>query len=244
MFEEPVMSIQIDLLNEYREGGCVVSDDPHLLTLHDWELELAEERGDHYDVVNLAVSELLFNGITVFDRPNEAHSGDDSWVRSEEREGDYYRGRARLIGFTDDQLGQIRARVAAGPEAPRATRPDPEERPNCLGTGIPDLKAAKRYLRRKFTQGRPEEIIQRPGARFYVTARIGRHTYALLGPYVSHMTALAAIPRAERLLTAAEVGEPDPDVSFQGMYPFARLHPFTALGTASAPVTVPTVFGR
>lgn len=113
-----------------------------------------------------------------------------------------------------------------------------------LGTGIRDLKAAKRYLRRKWNQGPPEPVIRRPGCRFYVTAKCGGKAYALLGPYVSHMTALVAVVRAQRLLDRAQVGDPDVDTSFAEMTPFARLRPFTAVGTASAPVTVPTVFGR
>lgn len=48
----------------------------------------------------------------------------------------------------------------------------------------------------------------------------------LLGPYVSHMTALAAVPRAERML--------------RERYPDA----FISVGTASLSTTVPTKLGR
>lgn len=69
-----------------------------------------------------------------------------------------------------------------------------------LGTGIGNLAAAKSYLRRKWNKGQPEAIQVRPGHRFYVTLRAGRRSALLLGPYVSHMTAIAVVPRARRLL--------------------------------------------
>ena len=102
-----------------------------------------------------------------------------------------------------------------------------EGRRDYLGTGIANLDAAKRYLKRKFNRGPLEPIQRRPGARFYVTARRGRQTAFLLGPYISHMTALAAVPRARRAL--------------REQYPHEA---FLAVGTASAPDTLRTVFGR
>lgn len=97
-----------------------------------------------------------------------------------------------------------------------------------LGTGIADLAAAKRYLKHKFRSEPLPPIVSRPGARFYVTARRGRRTAFLLGPYVSHMTALAAVPRGRRLLR--EHGGPGAA--------------FTGVGTASSPQTLDTVYGR
>lgn len=102
------------------------------------------------------------------------------------------------------------------------------ERRDYLGTGIPDLTAAKRYLKRKWRTEPLPEIRGRPGARFYVTARSGRQTAFLLGPYVSHMTALRHVTRARRMLR----DHPDPRAAF------------AAVGTASALVTLPTVYGR
>jgi hypothetical protein len=99
-------------------------------------------------------------------------------------------------------------------------------RVNYLDTGIGTLAAARRYLRRKWGQAPLPPIERRPGARFYVTARQGARVAYLLGPYVSHMTALAAVPRGERLL--------------RQVYPSLWLQ----VGTASLPVTVPTRFGR
>lgn len=97
-----------------------------------------------------------------------------------------------------------------------------------LGTGIGDLDAAKKYLRRKFNQGMPEPIQTRPGARFYVTAKLGSKTAPLLGPYVSHMTALAAVGRGERLM--------------RDKYPTES--GFATVGTCSSLKTVRTAFGR
>jgi len=102
-----------------------------------------------------------------------------------------------------------------------------EERITYLGTGIADLAAAKRYLRSKFNQRPLEPILRRPGARFYVTARRGRRTAFLLGPYVSHMTALADVPRGRRLV--------------RDRFPFEF---DVAVGTTSILTTVPTRFGR
>lgn len=95
-----------------------------------------------------------------------------------------------------------------------------------LGTGIANLDAAKRYLRARWRQAPLPRIERRAGARFYVSVRGGRRARMLLGPYVSHMTALAAVPRARRLLA-----ERYPDAS-------------VSVGTASMPNTVPTLFGR
>lgn len=104
--------------------------------------------------------------------------------------------------------------------------------PDCrghLGTGIRSIRGARRDLRRRFGQDRLPPIVRRPGARFYVTARHGPGATAyLLGPYVSHMTALAAVTRGARLL-----GER-----------WAREASWLAVGTASRPDTVPTAFGR
>lgn len=97
-----------------------------------------------------------------------------------------------------------------------------------LGTGIGNLDAAKRYLRRKFNLGQSEPIIRRPGARFYVTVRSGRKVGFLLGPYVSHMTALANVDRARRMAREA-----DP-----------RGASGASFGAASLPASRPTVFGR
>ncbi len=103
-----------------------------------------------------------------------------------------------------------------------------DERTTYLGTGIGDLPAAKRYLRRKFGDRPLPPIQRRPSARFYVTVRSGARVGWLLGPYVSHMTALAAIPRARRL---AHDASPDQAA-------------FAGFGTASRPDTIPTIFGR
>jgi hypothetical protein len=96
-----------------------------------------------------------------------------------------------------------------------------------LRTGIRNLEAAKRHLRRKFSQGVPEPIASRPGARFYITARSGRRAAFLLGPYSSHVIALTHVERGRRLA-----------------YECDRDTVFYAHGTASSPVTRETVFGR
>lgn len=88
-----------------------------------------------------------------------------------------------------------------------------------LGTGIGDLAAAKKDLRRRFGQ-RPLEPVQvRPGAYFYVTIRAGSRSARLAGPYVSHMTALTKVPEIQRRAMQAR---PD-DCAF------------AAFGTASIP---------
>ncbi len=94
-----------------------------------------------------------------------------------------------------------------------------------LGTGINNLPAARRYLRNRWNTGELPAIVSRPGARFYVTARSGGCTVYLLGPYVSHMTALAAVPRARAIVRERGNG-------------------FAAVGTASRPDSVPTLLGR
>lgn len=86
----------------------------------------------------------------------------------------------------------------------------------------------KRDLKRRFGSAPQPPIQQRMGARFYVTARDGSRTAALLGPYVSHMTALDNVRRGEALARAAFPDETD----------------FAAFGTASLPRTVRTRFGR
>lgn len=105
---------------------------------------------------------------------------------------------------------------------------DETERVNYLGTGIGSLEGAKRYLRRKFNQGQSGPVQIRPGAFFYVTLRRNRKAAFLLGPYVSHMSALSAIDRARALLA-----ERHPDTAA-----------FAAVGTASTPKRVDTRFGR
>jgi hypothetical protein len=102
------------------------------------------------------------------------------------------------------------------------------DRVTYLGTGIGTLPAAKRYLRDKWRQAPMPAIVSRPGARFYVTIRHGASTGFLLGPYVSHLTALANVPRARRMAYDAR---PDEAV-------------FAAFGTASLPVSRTTRFGR
>ena len=93
-----------------------------------------------------------------------------------------------------------------------------------FGTGIRNRDAAKRYLRRRFNQGPQQALVYRPGARFYVTARNGRRTVLLLGPFVSHTTALERVEPVRRVLLPR--------------------HGFVAIGTASFPDSRPTVFGR
>lgn len=100
---------------------------------------------------------------------------------------------------------------------------DPRGRVTYLGTGISNLKAAKRDLRNRFRQAPLEPVQQRPGRLFYVSARRGGRTVLLLGPYVSHMTALERAPRARGALGRV---------------------PFVAVGTCSLPTSEPTRFGR
>lgn len=95
-----------------------------------------------------------------------------------------------------------------------------------LNTGIRDLDAAKRYLKQKFNQGQPEPVATRPGARFYVSARRSTDWRPLLGPYASHMMALAAVPHAKRMV--------------RERFPMT----LASIGTCSTPDTRPTVFGR
>jgi hypothetical protein len=89
-------------------------------------------------------------------------------------------------------------------------------------------RAGRRDLRRRFNQGLPPTPVRRPGARFYVTIRCGSRVGFLLGPYASHMTALANVERGHRL---AEQARPDQAT-------------FASFGTASLPHSRPTVFGR
>jgi hypothetical protein len=118
--------------------------------------------------------------------------------------------------------------VVAPTGAAHGSRSLISDRVTYLGTGIGDLKAAKRYLRNKFRERPLEPIVSRPGARFYVTVRSGQRLGYLLGPYVSHMTALAAVPRARRLAEAANPSQAA----------------FASFGTTSRPDTRPTLFGR
>ncbi len=96
-----------------------------------------------------------------------------------------------------------------------------------LGTGIRNLDGARKELRRRWRQEPIPEPVARPGHRFYVTVRAGRRSGPLLGPYVSHLTALANVGRARALATAVD------DMAWHYRY-----------GTASAAATVPTRFGR
>jgi len=106
------MTVQIKQYCEYRDpngaGWMRLADDPYLMEVHDWQLALDAECGDDPDLVGRAVFELRYAGITVFDGPATAHSGDDSWADAQTDNGDVCRGRARLVGFTDIQLEQIR----------------------------------------------------------------------------------------------------------------------------------------
>jgi hypothetical protein len=86
----------------------------------------------------------------------------------------------------------------------------------------------KAELRRRWSQGVPEPVVSRPGARFYVTVRLDSRVGFLLGPYASHMTALGNVERGRRL---AEAFRPDQAA-------------FASFGTASHPATLRTRFGR
>ncbi len=97
-----------------------------------------------------------------------------------------------------------------------------------LGSGIRHHRGARRDLRRRFGRQRPEPVVRRAGARFYVTAQQGRRIVYLMGPFVSHMTALARVPRARQLLAER--------------YPCDA--PWVSVGTGSRPDAVPTRFGR
>ncbi len=90
-------------------------------------------------------------------------------------------------------------------------------------TGIANLRAAKKSLRNRFRKTPLEPVQVRPGHRFYVSARWGRRTVLLLGPYVSHMTALERVPLGWQLLRGVAFG---------------------SVGTCSHPETLPTRFGR
>jgi hypothetical protein len=89
-------------------------------------------------------------------------------------------------------------------------------------------RAVNRDLGRRFNQGVPETPACRAGRRFYVTTRLGARVGFLLGPYASHMTALANVDRGRRL---AELARPDQA-------------DFASFGTASLPGSRLTVFGR
>jgi hypothetical protein len=86
----------------------------------------------------------------------------------------------------------------------------------------------RKDLKRRFGAAPLPAIERRPGARFYVTARSGNRTAALLGPYISHMTALDNVRRGEALARTA----------------FPAEAAFATFGTASAPRTIRTRFGR
>lgn len=66
-------------------------------------------------------------------------------------------------------------------------------------------EAARRDIRRRFNQGEPQPVISRPGAYFYVTAVSGPHRRIawLLGPYVSHLTALAQVRLGDEMAQTA-----------------------------------------
>lgn len=110
-----------------------------------------------------------------------------------------------------------------------------------LGTGIADLKAAKRHLRRKF---RREQLgpVERPTPawlatyldeplaacrRFYVSVAQGSLWAPMMGPYASHLVALMHVPEAKVLVNK-------------------RYHDaaFVAVGTCSTPDTLAARFGR
>lgn len=95
-----------------------------------------------------------------------------------------------------------------------------------LGTGIADLKAAKRYLKKRHNLRPLPPIERRPGARWYVTARTGHKAAFLLGPYSSHVTALANVSRGQALASER-----------YGSH-------FLTIGTASTITTRTTIFGR
>lgn len=98
-----------------------------------------------------------------------------------------------------------------------------------LRTGIGNLEAAKKYLHRKFRERPLEPTQQRPGRLFYVSIRRRKPVF-LLGPYVSHMTALANVRRARQMAYDSAPDEAD----------------FAAFGTCSLPREhrPKTFFGR
>ena len=79
-------------------------------------------RSDDSDLVGRAMFELRYAAITVFDGPDTAHSGDDSWVDAQTDNGWVCRGRAQLIGFTASQLEHIQTRLRPA-EAAKETSP-------------------------------------------------------------------------------------------------------------------------
>lgn len=101
------------------------------------------------------------------------------------------------------------------------------ERSDWYGTGIPDEKAARRYLKNKFRHASLEQLVVRPGARFYVTARSGTRTAFLLGPYSTHSIALMHVQRGRSLCNVQ---------SAWGVY--------WEVGTASSPETIDCLYGR
>jgi hypothetical protein len=82
----------------------------------------------------------------------------------------------------------------------------------------------QRDLKRRFRESPLPPIQIRPQARFYVSMIDGPRKALLLGPYASHMTALANVGRGRRLAI--------------------ERYPFATYGTASAATTLPTAFGR
>ncbi len=89
------------------------------------------------------------------------------------------------------------------------------------------IRAARRQIRDRFGRAaRTEPITRRPGHRFYVTTFNGDRAQLLMGPYVSHMSALDAVSRARTLLARDR-----PDA-------------FCRVGTASLPTSLPTRYGR
>ena len=82
----------------------------------------------------------------------------------------------------------------------------------------------QRDLKRRFGSEPLPSIQTRPGARFYVSMIDGPRKVLLLGPYASHMTALANVERGRRLA--------------------CDRFPFAAFGTASALMSIKTAFGR
>ena len=89
-------------------------------------------------------------------------------------------------------------------------------------------KASRAELRRRFREEPMPAVVRRFGARFYVTIRDRGRVGYLLGPYVSHMTALQNVTRGRELARVARPGQTA----------------FASFGTASRPDTVRTVFGR
>lgn len=82
----------------------------------------------------------------------------------------------------------------------------------------------RRELKRRFREDPLPAVERRAGARFYVSMIDGPRRALLLGPYASHMTALANVKRGRDLAK--------------------HRYPFAAYGTASAPSSLKTAFGR